>query len=530
MYTYFAIFIVSTTASLLLTPAVRAVARRRGWLDVPRDARRVHRIAVPRIGGVAVALSVMLGLAALLFVDNRVSEKVGEQIGELAAVFVPAALILAFGVYDDLRGAAAKQKFFVQAVAAALFYLMGGRVEALSIPFVGTVELHWTLGFALTIFWVVAVTNAFNLIDGMDGLAAGAALFASLVTLSVALSLDRFLVAVVGLALCGALAGFLRYNFNPASIFLGDCGSLFVGFVLSALSVQGTQKAATSVAVAIPVLSLGLPVLDTTLAILRRFLSGRGLFQADREHIHHMLLARGWSQRRVALVLYGVCALFGLSALVFVSNTGRATGLVLFVVGAAVTVGIGRLRYHEFDELRDTLKRRLALPDRRMRTANHICVRRATRSLSEAATLAELFDALLELLQMSEFTFVSVELGDARKPLQTAAAFERECAGAPLRGARLCGGRIFWQWERGDIEAAEVLGSNDFWKLSLPLKQTGGAALGMVEFYRECGGGSLLLDINYLCSLFQREMARAAERILADAVERHEPEHLRAAS
>src|SRR4029077_7800363 len=177
--------------------------------------------------------------------------------------------------------------------------------------------------FILTLVWIVGIANAFNLIDGIDGLACGSALFSSLVLLILSLIHGRVMVTAIALVLTGALAGFLRYNFNPASIFLGDSGSLFVGFSLAALSLQGSQKSSTAVAVAIPILAFGLPVVDTSVSIARRFLSGKPIFQGDREHIHHMLLERGWSQRRVALVLYGVSALFGLLAMLFV-NSGNS--------------------------------------------------------------------------------------------------------------------------------------------------------------------------------------------------------------
>src|SRR4030095_8924027 len=158
-------------------------------------------------------------------------------------------------------------------------------------------------------------------------------------------------VTVVALALSGALAAFLRYNFNPASIFLGDSGALFVGFTLASLSVQGSQKASTAVAVAIPLFACGLAVVDTGVTIARRLLNGKPVFEGDREHIHHMLLARGWSQRQVALTLYGVCAAFGLLALLFVSNVKSTSGLILFVVSVAIVLAVGHLRYHEVDEI-----------------------------------------------------------------------------------------------------------------------------------------------------------------------------------
>lgn len=255
---------------------------------------------------------------------------------------------------------------------------------------------------------------------------------------------------VTALAFCGALTNFLRYNFNPASIFLGDSGALFVGFTLAALSVTGSQKASTAVAVAIPLMAFALPIVDTSFAIARRFIGGRPIFTGDREHIHHKLLERGWSQRRVALVLYGVCALFGAASLFSVSDGGgRTTGLLLLVTGAALVLVAGRLRYIEVDEVRAGLRRNIT--ERRTRAANHVRVRRACRALSRVA----------------------------RFPGRTRS---RSCS-----------------------PPCETCSNT----ASSPTPTSG-----YINFYRELGDDGLLLDVNYLSNLFQREMALAAKRIL----------------
>ncbi|MBA3257282.1 MAG: undecaprenyl/decaprenyl-phosphate alpha-N-acetylglucosaminyl 1-phosphate transferase [Pyrinomonadaceae bacterium] len=515
MNTYLALFMIAICLSLTLTPAVRRICERYGWLDEPRDERRIHRVAVPRLGGVAIFISVLFALAALAFINNAVTDSLKTHWPQLLAALVPAALIFLLGVYDDLRNAGAPLKFAAEALAAALFYALGGRIEVLSAPFVGSVELPAVLSFAVTVIWIVAITNAFNLIDGIDGLAAGAALFASFVMVVLSVVLGHPFVTVVALALAGALVGFLRYNFNPASIFLGDSGSLFIGFTLATLSVQGTQKASTAVAVAIPLMAFGVPIVDTGLALVRRIINRRPLFQGDREHIHHMLLARGWSERRVAFVLYGVCALFGLQALLFIhqdAGVGRATGLGLFVAAAAVFFAVERLRYHEVEEIRAGVKRNISLAERRLRTVNHIRVRRASHALSKATTLDELFAAVREVLELSEFVYATVQLGcgDAARSKRL---LERERKSRLLQGAEVRDGCIRWSWERGDVEAAEIIGSDRFWslRLSLPTERAGRS---YINLYREIDGDDLLIDINYLCRLFQRQMALAAERVL----------------
>jgi hypothetical protein len=387
-----------------------------------------------------------------------------------------------------------------------------------TVPFVGSFELPPVLGFGVTLLWVVGISNAFNLIDGLDGLATGASLFAALVMLGVSLVNGRTLVTVVSIALVGALIGFLRYNFNPASIFLGDSGALFIGFLLAALSVTGTQKASTVVAVAIPLMAFALPVIDTGFTIARRLVSGKPLFEGDREHIHHMLLERGWSQRRVAFALYGVCALFGLLALLFTSDGGggKLTGLVLLITGAAIILTAGRLRYHEVDEMRAGLMRNFG--ERKIRAANHNRVRRASRSLSKAGTLGELLGAVRDVLELGEFVYASVQLGRGGDYETSERVLALGNGDRRLRGAELRGGLICWDWERGDVEAKEVMGSHFFWTLRLPLS-TDTAGWGYINLYREFGGDGLLMDVNYLSNLFQKEMALAAERIFTNAAD-----------
>ncbi|MBA3571627.1 MAG: undecaprenyl/decaprenyl-phosphate alpha-N-acetylglucosaminyl 1-phosphate transferase [Pyrinomonadaceae bacterium] len=516
MNTYLLLFVVSTCASLLLTPVVSRISRRFGWLDQARDGRRVHRNPVPRLGGVAIFAAILLALAALPLIHNLVTQSLRTNSAKLLSVLAPAAIVFLIGVYDDFRGTNAPIKFTAQGLAGLLFCALGGRIEALSIPLVGSIELHPVLGYGLTLLWTVGISNAFNLIDGIDGLATGAALFAALVMLVVSLMLGHPLITVVAIAMCGSLIGFLPYNFNPASISLGDSGSLFIGFTLAALAVQGTQKASTAVAVAIPLIAFGLPVVDTGVSIIRRFIGRRPLFQGDREHIHHMLLSRGWSQRRVALVLYGACALFGLSALLLVNDPGmRTTGLVLCIVGVAILLAVGRLRYHEVDEVKAGMRRRFG--QGRVRVANNIRARRATSEMSNATTLNEIFRAVEELLELGDFVYAIMRLdhGGNGKSDSNGDGQGRAHEKTPMvSGTEIHNGSIYWTWQRGNIEADKIVGSGRFWTLRLPLS-TRNCEWGYLNLYREFGGEALLLDINYLCDLFQSETAKAVERVLS---------------
>ena len=486
MKTYFALFSIATMASLVTTPLIRRLCQRYKLLDVPLDGRRIHRKAVPRLGGLALYVSCLAALSMLPFVDNLLTQTLSTLKPEFLTLFGPATLVLLLGAYDDLRGTNAVVKFVGLGLIATLFYAMGGRVDALSIPLFGSVQLPPLVSFIVTVVWLVGIANAFNLIDGMDGLASGAALFSSLVILGVAISQERTLMIVVALVLCGALAGFLRYNFNPASIFLGDSGALFTGFLLAGLSVLGTQKATTAVAIAVPILAFGFPMVDTAMTMARRLLSRKPVFKGDNEHIHHMLLARGWSQRRAVLVLYGVCALFGLAALMFPATGSKLTGFMLFVISVAVIIAVGHLRYHEVEELRAGVKRTVA--DRRLRVANNIRVRRAALALSKASDLDEMFEATRHLLDFGEFSFANAQVGQP-------------------------GRRVFWSWSSQGEQRNGAQRPRTEWSLRLPLVKDG-VEWGWVNLYRGFDNEPLLVDTNYLIDLFRREFTDAAAKIL----------------
>lgn len=511
MKTYFALFLIATFASLIITPLIRRLCERFKLLDVPTDGRRVHKSAIPRLGGIAIYAAILLALSILPLLSNLLTQSLRAYTSGLFVVLVPATLVLILGVYDDLRGTNAFVKFLGLGLIAALFYALGGRIETLPIPFGGTIHLPSIIGFLITVFWLVGIANAFNLIDGMDGLAPGAALFSSMVILVISLASENPLTIVVTLVLCGALTGFLRYNFNPASIFLGDSGALFVGFLLAALSVVGVQKATTAVAVITPVLAFGLPVVDTGITMARRIISGRPLFQGDDEHIHHMLLARGWSQRRVVLILYAVCAVFGLLAAVSIKTSSPLTGFVLFVISVAVIIGVGQLRYHEMDELRAGVRRTVG--SRRIRVANNIRVRRAGLALSKAVTLNELFAAVRQMLEFEEFAYANVQLGQPGRADINERAFKASEQRRPLQRMEFSDGRVVWSWKRKGVDEDEVIGSSSYWCFRLPLSTETGE-WGWMNLYRPLDGPPLLLDMDYLSGFLRIELSEAAARVL----------------
>lgn len=337
-------FLLSMILAAVLTPRVRDLALARGWLDHAVGSRKIHGRPVPRVGGLAIVLGFFAPILTLFLVRTGQSQLLWTDAPRTAALLVGGLCIAALGVWDDLRGAGALVKFGVQALVAAGLWGMGFRVETIAMPFGGALSVG-LLSLPLTVFWIVGVTNAMNLIDGLDGLAGGVALFALGTSFVVAFARGETTMALFSAALAGSVLGFLFYNWNPASIFMGDTGSMFLGYVLAAGSILTHQKSSTAVALLVPIVALGLPITDTLLAIGRRAWRGRPLFSADREHIHHKLLGLGLSQRQAVLVLWGTAAFLGASALVLSFASSAQVAGTLCVLAVLAFWGVRRLGY-----------------------------------------------------------------------------------------------------------------------------------------------------------------------------------------
>lgn len=300
-------FLVALAASILVTPVAIRLAPKIGAVDIPLDNRRMHTKTMPRFGGLAIFAGSTTAMLIFLKFDPRV-----------VTIVMGGALIYILGVIDDIKHLSAKVKFLGQTFVALIMYVNGIRIEFLT-NFLGegNSQLGDVLCFIITMVWIVGITNTVNLIDGLDGLAAGTAAIASLCIAYTAYIHGTYLAAGAMLALAGATLGFLPYNFYPAKIFMGDGGSLYLGFMLSTLSVLGTVKSATLVTMIIPVLVLGVPIFDTFFAIFRRFVNRRPIMEADKGHLHHRLMKLGYGQRRATLMLYGITAIMGVAAVLF---------------------------------------------------------------------------------------------------------------------------------------------------------------------------------------------------------------------
>jgi UDP-GlcNAc:undecaprenyl-phosphate GlcNAc-1-phosphate transferase len=332
-------FACASLLSLTLTPPVRDAARRRGWVDRPDGRRKLHAAAVPRLGGVAVLLAFACAFGLSLAVLRRFGWSDPGHVQAALHLMLATALVASIGLLDDILGVGPWVKLLGQVTAGLWLFGHGYDVQLVSNPFGPPVALGW-LSLPLTVSWIVVISNAFNLIDGLDGLAAGVALFATGVLFTFALLNEQWEIALMAAALAGALLGFLRYNFSPATVFLGDGGSLSVGLVLAALSLRGSTKSSMAVALVTPLLALGFPLLDTALALLRRLLVGRSILQADADHIHHRMLRMGMTPRRVVVMLYGMTALFGAMALLTMSGRKQAELFALVTCSAFTWLGI----------------------------------------------------------------------------------------------------------------------------------------------------------------------------------------------
>jgi UDP-GlcNAc:undecaprenyl-phosphate GlcNAc-1-phosphate transferase len=359
-------FLIALAISWWLTPEIRARALRLNLVDKPDEERRIHKVPVPRLGGVAIYISVMLTVTVLVALTGRFPKDARGGEGGLAGIALGGTLIFVLGLVDDLESLPAKLKLLVQVLAGIAAYSLGVRIKAIPMPAhldfdLGFLHLHGgtpielgAFSLPLTVLWLVGISNAVNLIDGMDGLAAGVSAISALTIWTVALgpNINRPYAALTAAVLSGALLGFLRWNFNPARIFLGDSGAYLTGFILGAVAITGVIKGAATATLIVPtfilvILILFFPIIDTTWAIIRRVAKGKSIFTPDAGHIHHRLLQAGLSQKKVAYLLYGLTAILGLVAAFFVHQQEYFLKLGVAVLLMAVFFAEVLNRHHQ---------------------------------------------------------------------------------------------------------------------------------------------------------------------------------------
>jgi UDP-GlcNAc:undecaprenyl-phosphate/decaprenyl-phosphate GlcNAc-1-phosphate transferase len=334
----------SVVLALVVTPLVRDFLGKR-FLDHPDGVRKKHAAPVPRVGGIAIIVSYVVTFAIALALPFTYTQHLHHELPNIVPLTLVASVVFFTGVLDDLIGLAAWQKLLGILGASILAYFSGIHVE---IRMLQNLPFGPWLGFAITVIWLVGCTNAFNLIDGMDGLAAGVGLVATVTMLLAALTQNNIPLILATMPLAGCLLGFLRYNFSGASVYLGDCGSLSLGFMLGCFGALWSNKSVTLAALTVPLLAVSIPLLDVALSILRRFLRNRPIFQADRGHIHHRLLDRGLTPKTAVLTMYGLCAMVAVLSLLVSAIHNQFSGLIVVLFGGAVWIGINQLDYSEF--------------------------------------------------------------------------------------------------------------------------------------------------------------------------------------
>jgi len=339
-------FMLAFLTAFVLTPYTMRLAKKVGAIDIP-NKRKVHIKPIPRLGGIAIICGFLISVVYLLIIlsveNNLILYK--DDVIKLIGFLIGIIIISIACFIDDSKGIKPLVKLSVQTLAALIVIACGVKIDSFELPFIqDNVYLGNILTYLITLVWIVGITNAINLIDGLDGLSSGIALIASISLLVVfALSGTSGLLAIILItALAGAIVGFLPYNFNPAKTFVGDTGSNFLGFSLAVISIIGVAKTYTAIVIIAPIIVLGLPIFDTLFAIVRRIVVGKSLktvFKPDRGHLHHRLMAKGYTQKQSVLILYGMSAVLGFFTIILLeSGIWKALSFALIVV-AIVALG-----------------------------------------------------------------------------------------------------------------------------------------------------------------------------------------------
>ncbi len=336
-------FVLAFVVAFVATPYTIKLAEKIGAVDIPKDKRRMRKKAMPKFGGPAVILGFIVSSVYLLIVMNvehTINLFDAEQnwiklLGFLAGILV----VVAFCIVDDIKTIKPITKLIGQTIGAIIVVISGIRIEGITLPFLNFPEINEITSIIVTLIWIIIVTNAINLIDGLDGLSSGISVISAVSLLIIFVLNGSSMISIVLItALAGALVGFLPYNFTPAKTFLGDTGSNFLGFALSVISILGSAKTYTAAVIVLPLIVLGLPIFDTFMAIVRRIIKGKSIkavFKADKGHLHHKLVAKGYNQKQAVLILYGISAIFGIFAVIlFDSGIWKALSFLLIVLVA----------------------------------------------------------------------------------------------------------------------------------------------------------------------------------------------------
>ncbi len=334
------VFVISFIVSFLLTPLIIRFSTGHNIGSCPNH-RTIHKKFIPSMGGLAIFAGFFVGSTMIYFMFK---DTIHIYNGHFWGILIGSAFILFIGIYDDLKGANCYEKFVIQVIAAGIAYYFGFRIEYITNPFGSPINLG-VFSIPVTLLWIAGISNAINLMDGLDGLAAGMSSIVSIIILLIAYKLGNIGIVIVTLPLIGALLGFIKYNFNPAKVFMGDTGSLFIGFLLACISIKGSLESSTTIMILVPLTILGIPILDTVLAIVRRVILKQHPFRADKEHIHHRLLKKGLNHKQAVIVIYLACVFLGIYSILMTLLNYRFPGIFLLILLILVVISIHKLGY-----------------------------------------------------------------------------------------------------------------------------------------------------------------------------------------
>jgi UDP-GlcNAc:undecaprenyl-phosphate GlcNAc-1-phosphate transferase len=488
---FLAIAVISFVICAALTWLVRRVALIKGLVSRPLLERHIHSNAVPRLGGIAIFLTVAVVPVTEELILHGSAGLRDFNVLHLLGILGTGAIVFAIGLVDDLRSVRPYSKIAAQLLAAVVFFIFTGHRIWHTQRFAGHGTLADVLSFIAVVVWIILVSNAFNLIDGLDGLAASSALCSAITLLIASISTRHEFIPVIAASLCGAIIGFLLFNFSPASIFLGDCGSLFLGVVLAEMGLSVQSEKPFSLGLLLSLACFTLPLIDTALAIARRFLNGQPLFVADREHIHHKLLQRGLSQRQIVFLLCGVSILCSLLAFLFIQSNGRTRVALGCFAGLALFASLRWLGYRELDELQRIAQR---VVTQKQLVRNDLALRRATERLQREPNLDGVCGALVFAFEKSDFD-----------------RFRLQLDGIPPGAADLVptaeNGQFVFDWCRARApESAEGT-----WRIHLELR-TGVGHSGELTIERLSNLKPLLVDLNLVTNELRCALSDAIER------------------
>lgn len=472
MYWVVGVFAASLAAALLMTPLAARFGRAFGFMDAPQE-RKVHILPIPRCGGLALFVAFFAAVALAWFSgDPQTLRFLGDR--NTWVVFGGGLFIFLVGLVDDHRPLPAKLKLLAQVAAASACYFSGVRIGSFNLGDLISVDFE-LFSYVLTVGWFVLFINAINIIDGLDGLAAGVVLFVCAVQAVLAVMRQDMGTAMFFAAMAGACLGFLRYNFNPASIFLGDGGSYFLGYMVAALSIQSSVKSQVGATILMPILAFGVPLLDTITSPLRRFLRGQNIFEPDRKHVHHNLLARGWSQRQAVVFLYGVTAFLAVMAVLIVNLRNVPAGIFILLLGGSLFLFVRKAGYFSYFAMDKVFGWIRDISDEAGMSHGRRTFLNLQIEISQSETQEALWENITEALAKLGFDLAEMVITPAPRSQGGLVPVEPTAQAKPLGN-----GRIIFEWMRPDLDRdrKDYLTFGNLLKLELPLMDRHGDPMG----------------------------------------------------